>query len=468
MKTISTALDAHLNQEVTTLCTCWRIERTDGKVLGFTSLDQDIFYNDVVYESQYGYSRTAVTSGSDMSVDNMDVTGVLDSDRITNQDLRNGAYNFARVFVFLLNYEDVTQGEIPLRTGWFGEVSMTQRGEFTAELRGLNQALGHNTIEVFTPECRADFCDKRCKLNRFDFTRRASVQAVTGRRDNFRATTLPDVPGTTSVGAHRVWGVRILTTGPGVLHGGFSEVKFYDQELNEITGGTAFATTSDSGHRPSAARDNKTSSWWRTGDIDDSHGAIPTPPEGVIEGQVWWVKFPNPVDVKEVMMTACPDINDNPTRFELIYGTVQSEAPDGDTITFADVQPFTMTWTAGGQNAIWGVTQTGTEPLSLPQSLTSIPPPFTGASTYIGGTVTFRTGFNAGKTMEISGFDNNQFITLFDGLPFEIQVGDVFDIVQGCNKDRPTCKLYDNILNFRGEPDVPGQDEYLKYPDAHS
>jgi hypothetical protein len=464
MKTISAALDGHLNLEVTTLCTCWRIERTDGVVLGFTTLDQDIFYNGVNYESQFGYSRTALSGGSDFSVDNMDVNGVLDSDTITNEDLRNGAYNFARVFVFLLNYEDVSQGELPLRTGWFGEVSTTQRGEFTAELRGLNQALSHNTIEVFTPECRADFCDKRCKLKRSDFMRRASIQALSGNsRTTFRATNLPSVPGVTSVGAHRVWGIRILHTGTGVAHGGIAEVKFYDQSLDEIEGGEANATSSDVGHRPSAARDGKTTTWWRTADLNSS-----TPAEEQIEGQIWYTKWSSPVDVKEIMLTACPDIGDNPIRFELIYGTVQFEDDDiaHDEITWSDVQPFAMTWTTAGQNAIWGVSQTGEDPLSLPQSLSSIPPPFTGASTYIGGTVTFRTGHNHGKTMEISGLDNNNFITLFEGMPFEFQVGDVFDIVQGCNKDPETCKLYNNIINFRGEPDVPGQDEYLKYPDA--
>lgn len=469
MKTITTAFDAHLNQEVTTLCTCWRIERLDGKVLGFTTLDSDILYGDVVYESQYGYSRTALSAGSDLGVDNMDVTGVLDSDRITNEDLRNGVYNFARVYVFLLNYEDLTQGELALRTGWFGEVSMTQRGEFTAELRGLNQALSHNTIEVYTPECRADFCDTRCKLNRNDFTRRASVFSLSGTsRTLFRSTTLPDVPGTTSVGSHRVWGIRILSHGVGAAHGGFAEIKFYDQDLNEIKGGECFASSADSGHSPSKARDGKTSSWWRTGDLDTTHGVIPVPAEGQIDGQIWWVKFANPVDVKEVMLTACGDIADNPKRFELFYGTVQSEASDGDTIDFSDVQVFAKTFTAGGQNAIWGVTQIGEAPLSEPTSLHAIPPPFTGASTYIGGTITWRTGHNTGKSMEIAGLDNNNMLTLFEGMAFPIQVGDVFDIVQGCNKDRATCKLYDNIINFRGEPDVPGQDEYLKYPDASS
>ena len=43
-----------------------------------------------------------------------------------------------------------------------------------------------------------------------------------------------------------------------------------------------------------------------------------------------------------------------------------------------------------------------------------------------------------------------------------IQVGDTFDIIAGCDKTRETCQSkFSNIINFRGEPDVPGVDKLL-------
>jgi len=43
-----------------------------------------------------------------------------------------------------------------------------------------------------------------------------------------------------------------------------------------------------------------------------------------------------------------------------------------------------------------------------------------------------------------------------------IQVGDTFDIIAGCDKTRETChSKFNNIINFRGEPDVPGTDKLL-------
>jgi hypothetical protein len=95
VKTISNALDAHLKQEVTTLCTCWKIVRKDGQTFGFTDHDQDLYFNGIVYECDTGYNRTAITSDEAMSVDNLNVTGFLESDQISENDLRNGLFDFA-------------------------------------------------------------------------------------------------------------------------------------------------------------------------------------------------------------------------------------------------------------------------------------------------------------------------------------------------------------------------------------
>ena len=42
MKSVSTALAAHLAGEVITLATCWRIARADGEVFRFTNHDRDL------------------------------------------------------------------------------------------------------------------------------------------------------------------------------------------------------------------------------------------------------------------------------------------------------------------------------------------------------------------------------------------------------------------------------------------
>jgi uncharacterized phage protein (TIGR02218 family) len=43
-----------------------------------------------------------------------------------------------------------------------------------------------------------------------------------------------------------------------------------------------------------------------------------------------------------------------------------------------------------------------------------------------------------------------------------IQAGDTFNAIAGCDKTKQTCiGKFSNIINFRGEPDVPGMDKML-------
>lgn len=84
------------------------------------------------------------------------------------------------------------------------------------------------------------------------------------------------------------------------------------------------------------------------------------------------------------------------------------------------------------------------------------------------GGVHWLTGDNAGLTMEVKGWAySGQEVELFLAMPFDIQIGDTFEIYPGCDKKRTTCRdKFDNILNRRAEDYVPGQDEFLDYPDA--
>jgi uncharacterized phage protein (TIGR02218 family) len=83
------------------------------------------------------------------------------------------------------------------------------------------------------------------------------------------------------------------------------------------------------------------------------------------------------------------------------------------------------------------------------------------AGWYTGGEVVWTSGNNAGRRMEVKEFASTQVVL---ALPMgkSIQTGDGFDIIAGCDKTRETCQSkFSNIINFRGEPDVPGVDKLL-------
>lgn len=461
MKTLLSGMTSHLSQEVTTLCTCWRIIRTDGQVFGFTDHDVDLLFGGLVYEADTGYNRTAITGDASMSVDNLNVTGFLESDKISENDLRNGLFDYAKVFIFAVDWTNPDgHGAVPLRRGWFGEVTVDQNGEFECEVRGLHQALGINYMEVYQPECRADFCDARCKLNIATYTYPGTVFASTSSRTTFQASQLPTVPtvGSTSVGSHRYW--RIKPTGTYQTdYVGIAELVFFDQSDAIIGGGStsAFSDRKMSGgigglfgttYHSGAARDGNISTSWicKQGDA----------------ATAWWqIDFGSGEDVKSLIMTNPSDMSMSMTAFDLEYGD--------NGLDFFPAYSFSCMWTGGSQEETFTMGQNSGDPVDFPTTQTALPPPFTGASTYVGGTVTFTTGPNRGKTLEITAFDTpTNTVSLIEGFPYQIGAGDKFNIAQGCDKAFSTCKIYNNVKNFRGEPQVPGQDELLNYPNATS
>jgi uncharacterized phage protein (TIGR02218 family) len=164
-KTISPALKEHLAQEVTTICSCWQMTRLDGVSFYFTDHDQDLAIDGNTYLAALGYQRTAIQSSADMSVDNLDLQGLFDSSTLTVEDLRTGLFDFADIFIFVVNWADLTQGKLQMRRGKLGDIVATPSGTFTTQLRGLTQMLQQNVGELYTPWCRADLGDSRCKID---------------------------------------------------------------------------------------------------------------------------------------------------------------------------------------------------------------------------------------------------------------------------------------------------------------
>lgn len=161
MKTLSSELAQHLAGAVTTLAHCWRVQRRDGGVLGFTSHDRDIVFDGVTYVAGGGMTPTAIDSSADLAVDNLDVEGYLEDARISERDLAAGRYDGAEVEIFLVNWADLSQGRLMVKRGHIGEVRL-EDGRFVAELRGLTQRLQQTVGAVYAPECAADLADARC------------------------------------------------------------------------------------------------------------------------------------------------------------------------------------------------------------------------------------------------------------------------------------------------------------------
>ena len=84
------------------------------------------------------------------------------------------------------------------------------------------------------------------------------------------------------------------------------------------------------------------------------------------------------------------------------------------------------------------------------------------------GRVTVETGAAAGLSGVVKADQQNNglhIVELWESLRADIAPGDTLRLFAGCNKQRGTCRdKFDNILNYRGFPDIPGDNRLLTIP----
>ncbi len=361
MKTISPELTAHLAGAALTLATCWKIERRDGVVLGFTSHDRDLTFDlldgggPLAYVAASGFTRSNIAGLAGFAADNLDVEGVLDSAAITLEDLRAGRYDFAEIKVFEVNYTDLGQGALKLRRGQVGQ-TRAEGQVFVAELRGLAERYSQEIGELYSPSCRADLGDERCGVRLPPPAWQAST-----------AYTLPQV--------------RDAGTGSVVRPSAFNDRHFRCVQAG-ASGGAEPAWNLSLG-----------------GQTLDG-------------GAIWETGRALTIEATVAAVT------DN-RAFTLSYG---GDAPD------ALLTGGVLTFTA----------------LASPAPA------------------------NLDLKMEVKSWNlAAKAMTLFLPMPFDVAPGDSVSISAGCDKSLAVCRdTFDNLLNFRGEPYVPGNDLLLRTPDA--
>ncbi len=163
MKSLSPALQSHLDSGVTTLCWCWRIVRNDGAVLGFTDHDRALAFAGTSYEAASGFTAGEMQSAAGLAVDNLTVAGALASEALNEADLAAGLYDNAAIEIWRVNWSDTAQ-RVLMRKGHLGEVARAGNA-FHAEVRGLAHLLNQPMGRVFGYGCDADLGDARCTVD---------------------------------------------------------------------------------------------------------------------------------------------------------------------------------------------------------------------------------------------------------------------------------------------------------------
>jgi uncharacterized phage protein (TIGR02218 family) len=86
---------------------------------------------------------------------------------------------------------------------------------------------------------------------------------------------------------------------------------------------------------------------------------------------------------------------------------------------------------------------------------------------FTGGRLTFTSGANEGDAMEVKRHrvvGGAVIIELWQAMAMAVAPDDTFVVTAGCDKRFATCRdRFDNVLNFRGFPHIPGNDFLMRY-----
>lgn len=83
------------------------------------------------------------------------------------------------------------------------------------------------------------------------------------------------------------------------------------------------------------------------------------------------------------------------------------------------------------------------------------------AGYFTDGKVTIVSGPANGLAMEIKEYSGSGHIELHESLAIQPAIGNLMNVMRGCDKTLEMCGTYSNTVNFRGFRDIPGYDRLL-------
>lgn len=163
MREMDAATAAAFAADATTLCHCWRLQRRDGIVLGFTDHDCDLAFAAATFRASAGLDAAQAESAAGFAVAGGEVQGAFDDAALVDADLDSGVYDGASVEIWLVDWSDVSR-RVLMDVATIGEVRRTE-SSFVAELRSLAHRFDEEQGRQFQRNCAADLGDAACKVD---------------------------------------------------------------------------------------------------------------------------------------------------------------------------------------------------------------------------------------------------------------------------------------------------------------
>lgn len=157
-RTVSVALAAHLATRAHHRCNMLRLDLRDGTALGITDHDQDLPFDEgsgeITYTASTGIFPSDVTLQAGLEADNFEVNGPIGA-VVTLAALLGGRFDRARARLFVVNWDELTQGPLRIMAGNIAEVRV-EGSKFVFEIRSDSDRFNQTIGRLITPYCPGD------------------------------------------------------------------------------------------------------------------------------------------------------------------------------------------------------------------------------------------------------------------------------------------------------------------------
>jgi uncharacterized phage protein (TIGR02218 family) len=415
MRNVNDTLFNKLRSRVSNFVTCWKVVRVDGVTFGFTSHDREFIYDGVTYSPENGIATDATVMKGDFSTGNT-AAKVIFSQGITEHDVKGGLFDYAEVYSFWIDPYDLTHGIIKISRGNMGEITAIN-GTFTSEMRAMLDRLQLPFGTQYNLECNAKLGDNQCGVPIAPpvWATATTHVAHVGGDARIGGVVRPTVYNgfwyKCISGAHST----TLNFNHGVSYGGLGADIFSGTGINPFSGsgfgylGPAFAA------------------------LFTAQMAAYNPP-GVL----------------------------NITSIPVTGGATGGTEPVWPTVLGATIVDGELTWQAIDAMIVNGSVTGVFDRMQFQDSSRTEP-----GQTFQYGWIKWLTGHNASRVVEIRSHVAGPpaAFVMLEVMPYPITKGDTYQISWGCGKTRASCvNKFDNMLNFRGFPDMPTEDRALATP----
>ncbi|HOY61535.1 MAG TPA: DUF2163 domain-containing protein [bacterium] len=427
------ALLAHIKSGSTQLCRLFEIRTVAGIEHYFTDSQQDVKIGDITYKAKPGIEISAIRENADEGFADATVTPILDDDNIREKDVRNRLLKDATVKISIACWSNPEYGTMFVYGGKLGDNIITGlRAEIT--VIGSSDAGADLTLgEVFSERCRNIFGDRRCgvDLDKLKVPFQV-IGLVEGTKNKFYVSVELPQPDNTNDELDNIT-EELITMGSG------------DYVVPECRALAVTVRGSGGGAGLLAAPGSPTSfgpllATGGSGNASPSLAVQTHARDGIGSGGSTNLRGKGEAGGSWFLLTGGDG------------GYTSKVFVIGEDLQIGDSIPYSIG--LGGiadNNEDHGqsIGRSGTIKIITRDQLTTID------NGYNFGSILWSEGENKGVIHSIISYANDGLITVSTMLNDPIKIGDKGFFRPGCSRYRSNCISYDNIINYRGEPDVP-------------